>query len=242
MPSEEGPLQKRRWWQNHTIQIEIAIVVVGVLVSLVGFSVTRVWNMEKRLDDVQEHGEDIRALKDRLGTLEVGGVGDIAYAQLSSARTQRHTEKAPVALEMELRDAVHGIDFDPREDATKVRIITDGAYFVMAAPQVGRVPGSAEKPGTLDFFLAINDKPIGNSNVTITLPRGDDSVKDVIISQGILLLDAGDEISVMMSSFDPKGSLGVESIQPKNEPLVPSIIFSMFRLGDKDSAPDAGSR
>jgi hypothetical protein len=57
-------------------------------------------------------------------------------------------------------------------------------------------------------------------------------VKDVIISQGIVPLRKGDEVSVMMSSFGPKGSLGVEAIQPKNEPLVPSIIFSMFRLGE----------
>ena len=52
--------------------------------------------------------------------------------------------------------------------------------------------------------------------------------KDVIISQGILPLTAGDVLEVMMSANNPEANMCIETIQPAGEPLVPSIIFSMM--------------
>ena len=52
--------------------------------------------------------------------------------------------------------------------------------------------------------------------------------KDVIISQGILPLAAGDVLEVMMSANNPEANMCIEAIQPAGEPLVPSIIFSMM--------------
>ena len=52
--------------------------------------------------------------------------------------------------------------------------------------------------------------------------------KDIIISQGIVPLTAGDGLEVMMSANNPEAKICIEAIQPANEPLVPAIIFSML--------------
>ena len=53
--------------------------------------------------------------------------------------------------------------------------------------------------------------------------------KDVIISQGIVPLEAGDMVEVLMSASNPEANMCIEAIQPEGEPLVPAIIFSMIR-------------
>ena len=53
--------------------------------------------------------------------------------------------------------------------------------------------------------------------------------KDVIISQGIVPMAAGDIVEVMMSANNPEANMCIEAIQPPGEPLVPSIIFSMIK-------------
>ena len=53
--------------------------------------------------------------------------------------------------------------------------------------------------------------------------------KDVIISQGIVPMEAGDMLEVMMSASNPDANICIEAIQPVGEPLVPAIIFSMIK-------------
>ena len=53
--------------------------------------------------------------------------------------------------------------------------------------------------------------------------------KDVIISQGIVPMAAGDMLEVMMSASNPAANICIEAIQPAGEPLVPAIIFSMIK-------------
>ena len=70
-------------------------------------------------------------------------------------------------------------------------------------------------------------KDVANSNVQLCQDAGS-MAKDVIISQGIAPLAAGDVLEVMMSANNPKANMCIEAIQPTGEPLVPSIIFSMI--------------
>jgi hypothetical protein len=157
-------------------------------------------------------------------------VGQVAFAQLSSTITQRPNRKGIFAINMENWDAIHGIDFDPRKNKTDIKIIHDGTYFIMAAPQVGRMH-KTNNPTTVNFFISINNKALDNSNVSLCFPAGDNTPKDVIVSQGIVTLKKGDVVKVMMSILDDNSGSGIESIYPKDEPAVPAIIFSMFRLG-----------
>ena len=53
--------------------------------------------------------------------------------------------------------------------------------------------------------------------------------KDVIISQGIVSMEAGGVLEVMMSANNPEAAICIEAVQPSGKPLVPSIIFSMIK-------------
>ena len=95
--------------------------------------------------------------------------------------------------------------------------------MVILAPQVGTK--KAFSPSHADFWLRVNGEDVSNSNVRLQFASG--AQKDVIVGQAIVVLNAGDVLNVMMS-----GSAGtyIEAIKPCCEPLIPSIIFSMFRL------------
>ena len=96
---------------------------------------------------------------------------------------------------------------------------------MVAAPQVGRE--DAGPLGCFDLWLRVNGSDVSNSNVQLCQDAGS-MAKDVIISQGILPLEAGDVLEVMMSANNPEANMCIEAIQPASEPLVPSIIFSMM--------------
>lgn len=98
-----------------------------------------------------------------------------------------------------------------------------GTYFVMAAPQVGSIKGKGG-PGVANFWITINGKPAPASNVSLALK--DAGAGDVIVSQGAYDLSTGDRVSVQWSTTGPC----MEAIKPANEPLVPSIIYTMFKL------------
>jgi hypothetical protein len=67
---------------------------------------------------------------------------------------------------------------------------------------------------------------VPDSNVLLNLFSVD--VKDVIVSQGLVHLKKGDVIQVLMATDNAKAGIGVEAIKPTpDEPLVPSIIFSL---------------
>jgi hypothetical protein len=110
---------------------------------------------------------------------------------------------------------------------TEFEIECDGVYFIMAAPQVG----SSEELSTVENFrcwINLNGTPVPNSNVLMNLASGG-ITKDVIISQGAFLLKEGDVISVGVRSSAPQGVF-MEAIVPSaEEPLVPSIIFTMVK-------------
>lgn len=99
-----------------------------------------------------------------------------------------------------------------------------GSYIIIAAPQVGRIGVG----GTQNFrcWLTVNGLNVDNSNVFMSLAP---NTKDVIISQGIVELEKGDVVNVMISS-DVAGEVIIEAIQMPGEPLVPSIIFTMYKV------------
>ena len=143
------------------------------------------------------------------------------YLQASSSVTQC-PGTAPTLVEMDIIDAAEGVTLANNQ----ITVGEAGPYLIVAAPQVGR-EGSGPY-GCFDLWLRINGADVANSNVQLCQDEGS-MAKDVIISQGIVPMEAGDMLEVMMSASNPEANICIEAIQPAGEPLVPAIIFSMIK-------------
>ena len=105
------------------------------------------------------------------------------------------------------------------EDGKTVTILHSGVYFLIAAPQTGFTCSS----GVARFWLKKNGENVANSNIQL---NGDTNTKDVIVLQAILECDKCDKIQVCGNGHYAQ----VEAIQHEGEPLVPSVIFSIFKI------------
>ena len=143
------------------------------------------------------------------------------YLQSSSSVTQC-PGTAPTLVEMDIIDAAEGVTLANNQ----ITVGEAGPYLIVAAPQVGREGGGPY--GCFDLWLRINGADVANSNVQLCQDEGS-MAKDVIISQGIVPMEAGDMLEVMMSASNPEANICIEAIQPAGEPLVPAIIFSMIK-------------
>lgn len=132
-----------------------------------------------------------------------------AFAQLSSAINQTETD-----IQVELIDGIEGMTYDP---ITGLEVQKKGAYFVVLVPQIGPFIGCS------NFWLVVNTMDLDNSNVRIC--QTDAGTTDVIISQGVVELEAGDRLQ-----FRQSGVLGIVAVSSPGEPLVPSVIISVFKL------------
>lgn len=133
----------------------------------------------------------------------------------------------PIQVIIDTLDSANNISMDPTTGTVKVE--DSGPYVIIAAPQVGRTLECLRNTPNFRCWLKVNGVNVINSNVLLNVTR---DLKDVIVAQSILELEEGDEVSVMMSS-NYGGVVGVEAIKPEGEPLIPSIIFSIFKLTDK---------
>lgn len=181
-------------------------------------------NLQQQITQVDK----IHDISDRLLVLEKGfeevDADSVAYLQLSSARTQLIQGQGQT-VHMELRDAQKGIGFDPRLSDSKVSIEKDGSYFVLAAPQV---MATGSKAGCYHLWMAVNGSPVANSNIKVchnAKDKGAYGQTTVALSQGVLCLHKGDFFTLEHSGT------GIQASPVIGEPLIPSIIFSMFRLG-----------
>ena len=154
-----------------------------------------------------------------IASVSVANAAD--YLQASSSVTQC-PGTAPEVVAMDIVDAADGITMANNQ----ITVGETGAYLIFAAPQVGRE--GAGPLGCFDLWLRVNGADVGNSNVQLCQDEGS-MAKDVIISQGIVPMEAGDVLEVMMSANNPEAAMCIEAIQPAGEPLVPAIIFSMIK-------------
>jgi len=164
-----------------------------------------------------------------------GGSGAAIFAQLSSNIDQEPTVTTPVAITMEVEDDIQGLTHSTTVNPGEITIDTDGTYYVMAQPQVGKASGGAAQ--TLNVFVQIDrgsgfvDEP--NSNVKITV--SDNTATDVIVLGFSVTLAAGDKIVLMQRITLTTVGLGLKftaaEVGPPTIPATPSIIFTMFRIG-----------
>ena len=122
--------------------------------------------------------------------LSCGIAGD--YLQASSSVTQT-ANTSPTVVTMDMVDAKKGVTLD-RDGSITIK--TAGAYFIVAAPQVGRAGKGSY--GCFDLWLRVNGEDVDNSNVQLCNDKGS-KAKDVIVSQSILYLEEDDVVKLMMS-------------------------------------------
>jgi hypothetical protein len=148
------------------------------------------------------------------------------YAQLSSPTSQTPTS-GPLLVEMTSNDALAGIEHSDKEKTGVVTVKTPGAYFMVAAVQVGK--DSTGEPGDyMDVWIKQNGKDVDNSGCRQVIH--DSRFTTVMVCQGVAECKAGDTFNVAISASSPGKGIGIKAIKPAGEPLIPSIIFSMYKI------------
>ena len=105
-------------------------------------------------------------------------------------------------------------------------MITPGAYFMVAAVQVGKDSGA---PGDyMDVWMKQNGKDVDNSGCRQVIH--DPKFTTVMVCQGIAECKAGDTFNVAISASSTGKGVGIKAIKPAGEPVIPSIIFSMYKI------------
>jgi hypothetical protein len=142
-----------------------------------------------------------------------------AFLQASSTEEQFATDTKPKAISMNSTDASKGLT----NQNGVVTAPEDGTYFVVAAGQVGSKPGVK---GTVRLWLRVNGKDVDNSNCEQSIL--DSAFTTVLVSQGLAELKKGDKVEAVFSGTVP--GVGLIVRKPAGEPVVPSIIFSAYKI------------
>ena len=150
--------------------------------------------------------------------LSIIKVNDSSYAQLSSTESQAGTAD-PKALNLDSVDAAKGVE----NAKGTITVKTGGFYFVIAAGQVGSAKGDGK--GASRLWVRQNGKDVDNSNTEQTVAG---KYTAVLVCQGVGEVKSGDKLQLVQSG---KGSdAGMLATQPKGEPLIPSMIFSLIKV------------
>ena len=147
----------------------------------------------------------------------VGVASATSYLQASSTEEQLAGDTKPILVTMNSTDASKNI----KQEKGVVKVNENGAFFVMAAAQVG-----GKTKGLVRMWMRVNGKDVDNSNTEQMIT--DPSFTAVLVCQGIAELKRGDKVEVMFSASEP--GLGLVVKKPAGEPVVPSVIFSGWRI------------
>jgi predicted SnoaL-like aldol condensation-catalyzing enzyme len=225
-PNDNVNLGSNKW--VNTIA-SIVLLIVGTVAAIV---LERMGDLQNELGSMTEavsRIEELEDVKERLVKLELGD-RVISHAQLSSTQTQYPTADGNF-IDMNSVDSIAGdIEFLPRISPNEVRMLADGSVLILAVPQVRRLPGYA---GTacITVWMVINGKNVQNSSIKNCISEDDDE-RDTMTTtlQAILPVHKDDVLQLKMRS-DPQGQIGIVALHPKDVPVVPSIIFSVMKMG-----------
>lgn len=151
------------------------------------------------------------------------------FAQLSDSTNQQPTTTLPAPIKFNTNDFLSGVKHGAAGENDKITILEDGAYFLIAGGQVGREGGVLLQ--FVDMWFRVNGKDAANTNTRASLPEGL-SIEDtiVLITQMIMPLSKGDVVQVMFSISDTTTGIGLLATKPVDEPLIPSCIFTMYKI------------
>jgi hypothetical protein len=145
------------------------------------------------------------------------GASAASYLQASSTDEQLAADPKPKVVTMNSTDASKNI----KQDKGVVTVNETGAFFLIAAAQVG-----GKTKGLVRLWMRVNGKDVDNSNTEQIIL--DPSFTSVLVSQGVAELKRGDKVTVVFSGSEPGVGLVVK--KPAGEPVVPSLIFSGWRI------------
>ena len=147
----------------------------------------------------------------------VGGASATSWIQASSTEEQVASDPKPKVVTMNSTDGAKNI----KMDKGVVTVNEKGSYFLMAAAQVG-----GKTKGLVRMWMRGNGKDVDNSNTEQFI--ADASSTTVLVCQGVAELKRGDKIEVVYSGSE--SGVGLVVKKPAGEPVVPSIIFSGWRI------------
>ena len=147
----------------------------------------------------------------------VGSASATSYLQASSTEEQLASDTKPKVVTMNSTDASKNI----KQEKGVIRFNETGAFFVMAAAQVG-----GKGKGSVRMWMRLNGKDIDNSNTEQFI--SDPTFTAVLVCQGVAEVKRGDRIEVVFSGTEP--GIGLVVKKPAGEPVVPSVIFSGWRI------------
>ncbi len=147
----------------------------------------------------------------------VGGASATSWIQASSTEEQLAADPKPKVVTMNSTDGAKNI----KMEKGVVRVNENGAFFIIAAAQVG-----GKGKGLVRMWMRVNGKDVDNSNTEQLI--ADPSFTAVLVSQGVAELKRGDRVEVVFSGSEP--GVGLVIKKPAGEPVVPSIIFSGWRI------------
>ena len=147
----------------------------------------------------------------------VGSASATSYLQASSTEEQLASDTKPKVVTMNSTDASKNI----KQEKGVIRVNETGAFFVMAAAQVG-----GKTKGLVRMWMRLNGKDIENSNTEQFI--SDPSFTAVLVCQGVAEMKRGDRIEVVFSGSE--AGVGLVVKKPAGEPVVPSVIFSGWRI------------
>lgn len=148
------------------------------------------------------------------------------YAQLSSTVSQQPKVTTPTLATMNSNDAIKGIVHTVDGKNTDIVIKADGVYFVVIAAQVGKEKGDGDE--FVNLWLKQAGKDVDNSNTRQHIK--DPKFTSVLVCQGICEAKAGDVLQIAFSVSSTDKGLGIIATAPKGEPVIPSVIVSVFKL------------
>jgi len=150
------------------------------------------------------------------------------YAQLSDSTDQAPETTNPTLVKFDTQDAVVGIGHEVKKPEDIV-VSEGGVYFVLAAGQVGRKSGSLLR--FIDLWLRVNGKDLPNTTVRASAPAslfvGDTYV---LVVQAVIPFKKGDVLNVMQAVNAEDEGLGLIVTKPEDKPVIPSIIFTMYKI------------
>lgn len=164
----------------------------------------------------------------RTTAAETGSAKGPIYAQLSSAVSQKPKDGKALIVKMESNDALQGLIHSDKQNTGQITVPTPGVYFVVAAIQVGKDSPSPSAEDYVDVWIKQNGKDVDNSGCRQVIK--DPKFTTVLVCQGIAECKANDVFNVAISASSPGKGLGIVAIKPKDEPVIPSIIFSMYKI------------
>ncbi|CAF1382994.1 unnamed protein product [Adineta steineri] len=164
-----------------------------------------------------------------ISTVQVsGGTNTIPYAQLFSSKTQLGNSNSDVVV-LDSSSAVNKLDITTAEKHGIIKYNEAGVYFLIACAQVGSAKDT-DASGEVHLWMRLNEKDMPNSNTIKTIRNGNTAV---LVSQTVVKLEAKDKVQLVFSTTNKE--LGLIASKPKNEPLVPGIIVSTFRLSNEEN-------